>query len=69
MREAPSTMIIKELVARGAVISAYDPVIKKALVFGRGRAILCYYQGRMCVGIRCNLARYRMVRVYRGRLG
>ncbi|WP_107923572.1 UDP-glucose dehydrogenase family protein [Lysinibacillus parviboronicapiens] len=29
MREAPSTMIIKELVARGAVISAYDPVIKK----------------------------------------
>lgn len=30
MREAPSIMIIKELVARGAVISAYDPVVKKS---------------------------------------
>lgn len=29
MREAPSIMIIKELVARGAKISAYDPVVKK----------------------------------------
>ena len=29
MREAPSIMIIKELVARGAEISAYDPVVKK----------------------------------------
>ena len=31
MREAPSIMIIKELVARGAEISAYDPVVKKNL--------------------------------------
>ncbi|MGE7999175.1 UDP-glucose dehydrogenase family protein [Lysinibacillus sp. NPDC093190] len=30
MREAPSIMIIKELVARGAEISAYDPVVKKS---------------------------------------
>jgi len=30
MREAPSIMIIKELVARGAEVSAYDPVIKKS---------------------------------------
>ena len=31
MREAPSIMIIKELVARGAEISVYDPVVKKSL--------------------------------------
>ncbi|MGE7110300.1 UDP-glucose dehydrogenase family protein [Lysinibacillus sp. NPDC047702] len=30
MREAPSIMIIKELVARGAGISVYDPVVKKS---------------------------------------
>ncbi|OXS77030.1 UDP-glucose 6-dehydrogenase [Lysinibacillus sp. KCTC 33748] len=30
MREAPSIMIIKELVAKGAEISAYDPVVKKS---------------------------------------
>ncbi|MGE7090256.1 UDP-glucose dehydrogenase family protein [Lysinibacillus sp. NPDC048646] len=30
MREAPSIMIIKELFARGAEISAYDPVVKKS---------------------------------------
>lgn len=30
MREAPSIMIIKELVARGAKISAYDPIVKKS---------------------------------------